>query len=472
MTRSPSQATKYSLSPAVREACSAIQSEVTSLLAHEQVARLRRTDIEVVSLVLGSSRSGTTLLFRELSRLTDVLSPRGEETPFVELCLGARSKADSAALGPEMIDEAELDLLWGYLRNDLGIGLQQTHVTMPVLYKAELLQRLYVQWFFSCTPSEIRAVLDRVFDGLKGSLSDSGRVSKLDARLVFCQSLSQMATQQLLTAGYYDRDPLLGSRYQPHPAEPAGPPNSRWVLEEPPLIPILPRRRALQNGQAVPRHILLKASATAYRLPLIRMLFPNASVRIVHLTRNPAASINGLIDGWHHWGFFSRNVAQNHGVELRIKDYSDVYEWGTQWWKFALPPNWQSVAKATLAEVCAFQWVSANRAILNSVQTGESDGYLPIRFEDILRSPEHREKAYNRITSFMGVGSLKALQRNLPVVMATKPPMPDRWRLRSKVLMPVLHSSAVEEMALKLGYEIPEADGAKRDIKASRGGRF
>ena len=41
---------------------------------------------------------------------------------------------------------------------------------------------------------------------------------------------------------------------------------------------------------------MIKTPSNAYRLPFIQALFPSARIRILHLVRNPAASINGLIE--------------------------------------------------------------------------------------------------------------------------------------------------------------------------------
>ena len=41
---------------------------------------------------------------------------------------------------------------------------------------------------------------------------------------------------------------------------------------------------------------MMKTPSNAYRASFLRALFPNARVQVLHLTRNPAAAINGLVD--------------------------------------------------------------------------------------------------------------------------------------------------------------------------------
>ena len=68
-------------------------------------------------------------------------------------------------------------------------------------------------------------------------------------------------------------------------------------VEDTPLI--TQKRRALPEAQDLrDGTVLLKTSSHAYRIPLLRTLFPFAKFRFIVLTRNPLASVNGLMDGW------------------------------------------------------------------------------------------------------------------------------------------------------------------------------
>ncbi|MDP9071610.1 MAG: sulfotransferase [Actinomycetota bacterium] len=86
---------------------------------------------------------------------------------------------------------------------------------------------------------------------------------------------------------------------------------------------------------AASRPLVLSTPRNAFRLAFLRSLFPAARFRVVHLTRNPAASVNGLIDGWLHHGFFNMAVDE----PLAIAGYTDAFPlWGDRWWCYDFPP--------------------------------------------------------------------------------------------------------------------------------------
>lgn len=184
--------------------------------------------------------------------------------------------------------------------------------------------------------------------------------------------------------------------------------------------------------------------------------FPNAEVRVVHLVRNPAAAVNGLIDGWHHHGFFSTPV----DVPLSISGYTDRYpDWGGRWWCFDLPPGWRDWATATLAEVCAFQWAASHRATIETVSRLGLD-YHRLPFEALVASPASRREVLGRLARWLGADAeafAGAANRALPVVMPTAPPRPGRWRDRMDELAPVLAEDEVRALAVELGYQADPA---------------
>jgi hypothetical protein len=179
---------------------------------------------------------------------------------------------------------------------------------------------------------------------------------------------------------FYDLEPKLVRNAFPGERIPSGPPNEACVIEEPPYICESPWLPAALRGQAQ-RPLLLKSPSNAYRLDFLRALFPNAEITVVHVMRNPAASVAGLMCGWLHHGFFKHRTPPDM---LRIDGYSGADRpWTSRWWKFDLPPGWTQLANRPLEEVCRFQWLSANEHILrwvqrnrggiNYIQTAEQD---------------------------------------------------------------------------------------------------
>ena len=135
------------------------------------------------------------------------------------------------------------------------------------------------------------------------------------------------------------------------------------------------------------------------------------------------------------------------GAPLDIKGYSDTVPFGKKWWKFDLPPNWREFSEATLAEVCLNQWLSAHKAILES-----GVPCTRISFEQFLSDPERTMKV---ITDFLRLDELK-IPSELPKVMVTKTPNPERWRQRERKILSLGEREDVREMMETLGYEMPQ----------------
>ncbi len=241
------------------------------------------------------------------------------------------------------------------------------------------------------------------------------------------------------------------------------------LIEEPPFIPIL-RRNWPSPSRILNLPLLLKSSLNAYRLNFLRKFFPNAKIQIIHLTRNPAASINGLIDGWLHWGFFSHNF-KDRQVRLKIKGYSDRFPWGRYWWNFDLFDGWQDALNLPLEHICMYQWLNSHKHILNFKEKFNKDkfnkdkfnkdkfnnvSWLQIRFEDLLNGREKRQKTYDRITNFLEINRLEAGSGRFPrgKVMTTAKPRPARWRDRATQILPLLNNLELGKIAEHLGYDV------------------
>jgi hypothetical protein len=242
---------------------------------------------------------------------------------------------------------------------------------------------------------------------------------------------------------YFDLSPGLVRATFPGLPPPQGPPAAlTQTLEAPPfLVPAA----AAPPGRGGPRRpLLLKASMDAYRLPLLRTLFPGARLRVIHLTRNPAAAVNGLIDGWLHHGFFSHNLAGR--ATFGIDGYGGP--WAGSWWNFDLPPGWQDVVTQPLATVCAAQWASAHTSILAGL-AGQDWEVLRVRAEDVFDS-DRRPAALRRVFRFCGVRPLAPVRAR--IVVATAPPVPGRWRGRRAMIEPAVAEPRVRETSVLLGY--------------------
>lgn len=392
---------------------------------------------DTVNLICGSSRCGSSWLFRFLSQSPHLATPRGEQVPFEKLYLFPQlTNRVSDELGAQDLHPDLARNVWQLLAMDLGTGSTMDEATEAEAYDVQLQVRLPLQFPRTLTP-----------DIVKRALRDCPQRGQRFSELV-----RHLARQDLIRAEYYDRDPQLGWTGE---RTPEGPPDLHVVLEEPPFIPILPRARP-QQGR--PLHLLLKSSLHAYRLPFLRAMFSQTKMRLILLTRNPAASINGLIEGWlSRGGFYSYDLSLV-GITLHISGYSDLFVWGRRWWKFDLPAVDAALFSAPLEQVCAQQWTCAYASVLAFLDQHPEVERFTLKYEDLIQGPERRRLALDKLALFLGIPQLDPGDGEIPdgVVMATRPPQPGRWRQRYRQIVRVLQDASLRRVCERLGYDPKE----------------
>jgi hypothetical protein len=427
---------------------------MTESMSHEPAAACRRarralrapgdlsctasaSDVERVVVILASSRGMSSFLFNMLRSTGSFASLVGEHIHQYTMFGLLRPDEDDGVVGGA---DADPTGFVGALLDDLTVPN-----TEPVPER-ELIQRLAKQlvgqWHERLAPIEIvMHELERILPTLRG---DRG-----DAELHFLKAVSHLRHAGMpIDPWYYDVAADKLAAVFPDLARPLGPPALSDVIEEPPFV--LPALgRAVTRADLRARPLLLKSSSDAYRVAEIAKLFPAARITYIHLTRNPAASINGLIDGWLHRGFFSRKLPE--GRELAIPGYSEQ-PWGTQWWKFDLPPGWEEVRARSLPEVAAFQWSAAHSSILAALPALAPASIVTVRAETLIEGEGPRQAALARILEHAGVGPEAALRAQPRTVMSTVAPKPGRWRDRQELLAPATSSAHVLQIAAALGY--------------------
>ncbi len=256
----------------------------------------------------------------------------------------------------------------------------------------------------------------------------------------------------LVNPRFYDLDRELLARFHGEVPPAEGSPGP-VLIEEPPFITISPWEAA-SSSHLGEMPVVMKSPSLVYRFDFLEELFPQSEIRLLHLTRNAAASINGLVDGWQYPGFHARRVP----VPLSIQGYSHL-PGGREWWKFDLPPEWEKMARSPLTEVCAFQWRSATAAVLAHLEArpDRRAGLLRIRFEDLMGDRNARESVWNAIDSWLEVSpdpSLRAfVDGEAPPMMATTRPRSRRWFARVDLLDPLIRTAEVGELMERMGYD-------------------
>jgi hypothetical protein len=423
-------------------------------------------EIRRIVVINSSSRSGSSLLYALLAKLPGVISLTGEASPFYKLNISLDCFNPHES---EKIPSAQLEKVIDFegLSEDFlsDIYLPEKASRIEEIdkenYVDDLMLRFLLQWTdIDVHEDELRKIITASFE----TYADVNPVFNTeDFYLELLERLSNRWPQ--INPFYYDIGTDRTALRFPSVDIPSAPPVSRFTIEEPPFVLLHPAKRA-ETGDLHRSTLLLKSTVDCYRMNLLEKLFPNAGIKVIHLVRNPAATINGIFDGWHHRGFFSHNLGRcfgkhPHTRELKIKGYSDLYPHGKNWWNFDLPAGWQEYAERELLEVCAFQWRSANTEILENLDSSRQCS-CTVHFEDVIRSVESRRVEFARILEFMGISPQETGRLRLeylPVVQSTLPPQLYRWKRRKELIERILDDPGILEMSERLGYFKAGIDG-------------
>jgi hypothetical protein len=132
-------------------------------------------------------------------------------------------------------------------------------------------------------------------------------------------------------------------------------------------------------------------------------------------------------------------------IPLRIEGY----EGST--WKFLLPPGWEGYAQGhRLAEVCAFQWVSANESVLAAKEHVAPDRWVEVSYEEMTQEPRATAE---RMLDALGLSPApEELDRHV-TKKAVTPPKRDKWREENgEEIERILPQ--IEPMMRRLGYPL------------------
>jgi len=414
---------------------------------------VKKEDIKKVILILAASRSGSSLLYEILKQTDQLMSLDGECTPFYKL---HKCSFPFNNLKSDLIESNNSQCL-NYLDNifkdialEIGIGSELQKFCFKD-HSYSLIRRLALQWpNLGLSLDQWESYLNNSYAKINTSNSQ-WNINNFYSLLI--KDIQFNNNNNNINYLYYD-DTGNKKKFSKNENFNKCPPNKYFCIEEPPFIFFKPRKRpCLDEYKSLP--LIIKTSVDAYRVSFVKKLFPKAEFKIIYLKRNPAASIHGLFKGWLHKGFYSHNL--KNIKKLKIEGYSDIYEWGTNWWKFDLPPEWEKVTSHPLEYVCGFQWMSANKSIIENINLESQNDILIIKFEDFIENDTNRQKIFNNICKFIGIkldNSINKFLNNLPVVMATESPSNYRWKKHYDKIMNVVNQKDILELSKLMGYSI------------------
>ena len=187
----------------------------------------------------------------------------------------------------------------------------------------------------------------------------------------------------------------------------------RWIAQEPRVSSV---------------RFLEKTPKNALRIPFLGQLFPDAL--FIFLYRDSAPNLGSMLDAW---------------ASGRFVTYADLPGWTAPPWSLLLPPGWQALRGRPLAETVAWQWQSANAAILDALTALPASRWRVLDYASLLKDPAG---VFTRACSFMDVPAADAVARELaghglPNSRYTlTAPAADKWRRHQAQLEPVLPGTA------------------------------
>jgi hypothetical protein len=181
-----------------------------------------------------------------------------------------------------------------------------------------------------------------------------------------------------------------------------------------------------------------KTPKNALRLPFMEKVFPDALY--IFLFRDVRANLSSMMEAWK---------------ARRWVTYPQLKGWQGPPWSLLLPPGWQQLNGRPLEEICAFQWESANRILLDDLEQIPRRRWTTLNYQSLLDDPE---SAIGQLCDFAGLEMderlEKRVQRPLPLSRLTHTqPAADKWRKNAAEIESVLGSLAGIELRLQaLGY--------------------
>jgi len=400
-----------------------------------------------VVIIASSSRGGSSVFSETLRSSPDLMHLQAELNPL--LTLARLHPLDTGGIDDHIAVDTPFDREVLDRELALDAGHRQTGPVDLDRWATDLCWRLMVQWTaVDWDPEQVRDWLAQAWTEVLGDRSPADGLPEgtlADVHLAFI-ARARSAHRRVDPRMWDLAASSLDARFADlpsHASPPLGP-----IVEEPPFVTVGPWVRA---AEGLRRPLIIKTPSNAYRLAFLKALFSTARFRVLHLTRNPAASINGLVDGWSYRGFHAHKVRPS----LDISGYSDKRPIDANIWKYDLAPGWRQVADRPLEEVAAHQWVTAHQHILGFLDDHPEVESMRVRFEDVVGPPTIRRGTLEAVMAWLGVGLHRDFNRvidtPLAPVMASVPPRARRWFARAERLAPVLEMDVIKELADELG---------------------
>ncbi|MDF1582304.1 MAG: sulfotransferase [Methyloprofundus sp.] len=193
--------------------------------------------------------------------------------------------------------------------------------------------------------------------------------------------------------------------------------------------------------------VLDKSCINILRIPYLHALFPNG--KFIFIQRDGRDNISSLIDGWQHNKHFSLKPFLGEipaSIQIDNGQFTD--------WSFFLPPSWRDYNHASLEEVCAHQWLTANQMALDAKELIPEQNWVQIRYEDLFESPVEMFQAVFEQLELPFTDAIKSHCAKLnkrPTSIVNGLPQKEKWKSQNPEAISRIMPK-IEPMLKKLGY--------------------
>lgn len=231
----------------------------------------------------------------------------------------------------------------------------------------------------------------------------------------------------------------------------AGPRNNNWESEAASAEDSHPDHRSKAFAYFYARlghgRVLDKSCINVMRIPYLKALFPNAY--FIYIQRDGRDNISSLMEGWRQRGRFDLHQYLGKlpgNVQINQGEFND--------WCFFLPPGWRDYNQSSLEEVCAYQWLTANRMALEAKMLIPEDKWIHLRYEDIFEAPiEMFQAVFDRLKLPFSeeLKNRCATLNKRPTSIVSGPPKRQKWKSQNpKAIEKILPT--IEPLMKTLGY--------------------
>lgn len=209
-----------------------------------------------------------------------------------------------------------------------------------------------------------------------------------------------------------------------------------------PLYPVFAFFVSFIKGLFVKEYrVIDQTPPNTYRVSYIKKIFPDA--KFIYVTREGKSNISSLIDGWKSDKQFDFNFRKfyDYNKDLKIKGYDGNV------WKFTNPPGWEDYMQKPLEDICAFQWLSAQKYAQDAFDKMNPEDHIRIRYEDLVTNPEGTCEELCEFLELEYSDEVAKVASNPPTISITSKV---KWVKNRDLIENVIPK--IDQMQEKLGY--------------------